>query len=129
MHKLDAIYLLTQLSAPISPLGIRPQLVPPQLNQDRLHCVLALPGRQAGQLLGVDDAVVRVDARDVDHADKFDRGWLVRVFGTAVHLDRVDAVLVDALYRLPIKSALVKPCIFIEITATAVALLLGVVLT
>ena len=71
--------------------------LPPQLDEDRLHGVVALPLREAWQLLGVDGAVARVHAGQVDLADELDGGGLVGVLGAAVHLDAVDAVLVDGL--------------------------------
>lgn len=71
--------------------------LPPQLDEDRLHGVVALPLGQARQLLGVDGAVARVDAGQVDLADELDDRGLVGVLGAAVHLDAVDAVLVDGL--------------------------------
>lgn len=69
-----------------------------QLDEDGLHCVLALPVGQAGQLRRVDDAVARIDAGEVHHADELDRGRLIGVLVTAVHLDRVDSVLVHTLF-------------------------------
>ena len=48
-------------------------------------------------MVGVDHAVVGVDARKVDLADELDRRRLIGVVGTAVHLYAVDAVLVDGL--------------------------------
>ena len=71
--------------------------VPSQLNKNRLHGVLPLPLGKAGQLVGVDHAVVGVDARKVDLADELDCRRLIGVVGTAVHLYAVDAVLVDGL--------------------------------
>lgn len=71
--------------------------IPSQLDEHSLHGVLALPLGEAGQLVGVDDAVGGVDTGQVDLADELDRRRLVRVLGTAVHLDTVDTVLVDGL--------------------------------
>lgn len=70
---------------------------PSQLNQDHLHGVLALPLGQAGQLPGIDDAVLGVDAGEVDLADELDGGGLVGVFLAAVHLEAVDAIFVGRL--------------------------------
>lgn len=42
-------------------------------------------------------AIVRVNTGQVDFADESDVGRRVGVFGTAVDLERVDAVLVHAL--------------------------------
>lgn len=42
-------------------------------------------------------SVPRVDTRQVDLVDELDRGWLVGVFGTAMHGEAVDSVLVNAL--------------------------------
>jgi hypothetical protein len=72
---------------------------PAQLDQDSLHRVLALPLGEAGQLLGVDDAVAGVDAGQVDLADELDGGRLIRVLVAAVHLDAIDSVLVDGMGR------------------------------
>lgn len=57
----------------------------------------ALPLVEAWQMAGVDLAVGGVDARHVDSADELDRGRDVGVLRAAVHLEGVDAVLVDAL--------------------------------
>lgn len=70
-----------------------------QLYEHSLHSVLTLPLGETGQLVGVDDAVVGVDTGQVDLADELDRRRLVRVLGTAVHLDTVDTVLVDGMRR------------------------------
>lgn len=70
---------------------------PPELNEHGLHGEVPLPLRQAGQLARVDLAVSRVDAGQVDLVDELDLRRLVRVLVAAVHLERVDAVLVDAL--------------------------------
>ncbi len=70
---------------------------PSQLNQDHLHGVFALPLGEAGQLPGVDDAVLGVDAGEVDLADELDRGRLIGVFLAAVHFEAVDAVFVGRL--------------------------------
>lgn len=78
--------------------------IPPKLDQDSLHCVLPLPRGQAGQLGRLDSTVVRADTGQIDHADKLDRRGLVRVLGSAVHLDRIDAVLVYALGSYPVSS-------------------------
>lgn len=48
-------------------------------------------------MVGIDHAVVGVDAGKVDLADELDRRRRIGVFGTAVHLYAVDAVLVDGL--------------------------------
>lgn len=69
----------------------------PELDQDRLHGELALPLREAGQLGRVHRAVALVDARQVHLAHELDLRRLIGVVRAAVHLDRVDAVLVDAL--------------------------------
>jgi hypothetical protein len=71
--------------------------IPSQLDEDSLHRVLTLPLGETGQLAGVDDAVVGVNTGQVDLADELDRRRLVRVLGTAVHLNTVDTVLVDGL--------------------------------
>jgi hypothetical protein len=70
---------------------------PSQLNQDHLHGVVTLPLGQAGKLFRVDDAVVGVDAGEVDLADELDGGGLVGIFFAAVHFQTVDAVLVCGL--------------------------------
>lgn len=70
---------------------------PSQLNQDHLHGVFALPLGQAGQLSGVDDAVLGIDAGEVDLADELDGGGLVGVLFAAVHFEAVDAVFVGGL--------------------------------
>lgn len=70
---------------------------PSQLNQDHLHGVFALPLGQAGQLPGIDDAVLGVDAGEVDLADELDGRRLVGVLFAAVHFEAVDAVLVGRL--------------------------------
>lgn len=72
---------------------------PPKLYQGRLHGVLAFPVGETGELLGVDEAVARVDTGEVDLADEPDGRRLVGVLVAAVHLYRVDAVLVDGLPR------------------------------
>jgi hypothetical protein len=60
----------------------------------------------APPILGVpkctDRSISRVDAGEVDFSNKLDKGWLVRVLITAVHLEAVDSVLVDALRKIKI---------------------------
>jgi hypothetical protein len=75
----------------------RESSIPPQLYQGRLHGVIPLPAGEAGELLGVDDAVAGVHAGEVDLADELEGRGLVGVVWAAVHADGVDAVLVDAL--------------------------------
>lgn len=70
---------------------------PSKLNEDSLHGVFALPLGEARKHGRVDDAVARVDARQVHLADKLDSGRLIGVLLAAVHLDAVDAVLVYGL--------------------------------
>lgn len=59
--------------------------------------MVSLPIGEAGELLGVDDTVARIDAWEVDLADELDRGGLVRVGGAAVHPHGVDTVFMDTL--------------------------------
>lgn len=73
---------------------------PSQLDEDCLHGVVALPLGQTGELLGVDNAVPRVDTGQVDLADELDLGWLIGVVLAAVHLEAVNAVFVDGLQRV-----------------------------
>lgn len=86
------------------------QNIPPQLYQDSLHGVIALPLSQAREHLRVDDAVAGVDGGEVDLADELDGRGLVGVVVSAVHLDAVDAVLVN---RLAIPHVLASCCISI----------------
>lgn len=72
---------------------------PSELDQDGLHSIVSLPAGKAGQLLGVDDAITRVHARQIDLANELYRGRLIGVVGTAMHLEGVDSVLVDALSK------------------------------
>ena len=44
-------------------------------------------------------AVPWIDARQVDLGDELDLWWLIWVLIAAVHLQGVDSVLVDALFR------------------------------
>lgn len=71
--------------------------LPSQFNKDCLHCVFPFPLGEAGKLIGVDYAVARVDTRQVNLANELNGGRLIGVFVAAVHLDTVDAVLVDRL--------------------------------
>lgn len=87
---------------------------PPQIYQDRLHGVVPLPLRQAGELRRVNLetvssldmwkdsaalylAILRVHAGNVDFGFKRDLGRNVGVVRAAMDLDAVDAILVDAL--------------------------------
>ena len=70
---------------------------PSQLDQNRLHGILPLPLCETRKLARVDKAVTGVYAGEVDLADELDGRGLVGVLGAAVHLDAVDAVLVDGL--------------------------------
>jgi len=69
-----------------------------KLDQDCLHCVVSGPVGKAGQLGRIDRSISRVDAGEVDFSNELDKGWLVRVLITAVHLEAVDSVLVDAVW-------------------------------
>ena len=92
--------------------------ISPQFYQDSLHGVAVLPVAKARQLGWVDlftkpsiststeskrscvytyHAILRVDTRQVDLVLELDGRWLIWVFGTAVHGQGVDSVLVDAL--------------------------------
>lgn len=88
-----------------------------ELDQDSLHGVFALPVGEAGQLRGVDDAVARINAGEVHHADELNRRGLVGVLIAAVHLDGIDSVFVHALVSgvstvpcLQPRLATTKPC-------------------
>lgn len=88
---------------------------PSEVDQDRLHGIFPLPLSQTWQLGRIDLesyksarsriyaqyeadlSIPWIDARQVDFADKLDRRWLVRVVITAVHLQRINSVLVHAL--------------------------------
>jgi hypothetical protein len=68
-----------------------------QLDKHRLHCHIAVPVCEAGQLGWIDDAFI-VDTWEVDLGDKGYQGWLIGVLVAAVHFDGVDAVFVDRLH-------------------------------
>lgn len=88
---------------------------PSEVDQDSLHSVFPLPLSQTWELGRVDLekyksakpriyvqyeadlAISWVDAGQVDLADKLDRWWLVGVVIAAMHLQRVNPVLVHAL--------------------------------
>jgi len=69
-----------------------------ELNQDSLHCHFSLPVPKARQLGWVNHAISWVDTRKVDLGDELDSGWFVGVLITAVHLERIDPILVDAVW-------------------------------
>lgn len=71
--------------------------LPSQLNKDSLHGIFSFPLGKARKLIRVDDAVPRVNTRQVNLADELNGGRFIRVFVAAVHLDTVDAVLMDRL--------------------------------
>lgn len=73
--------------------------VSPQLNKHRLHCHIAVPALEAGQLGWVDEAVAGVNTWEVDFGDELDGGWLVGVLVATVHFEGVDAVFVDRVRR------------------------------
>lgn len=73
--------------------------VSPQLNKHRLHCHIAVPALEAGQLGWVDEAVAGVNTWEVDFGDELDGGWLVGVLVATVHFEGVDAVFVDRLEK------------------------------
>jgi hypothetical protein len=73
---------------------------PPQLNQNRLHCLISGPVGKARQFGWVDHTVPGVDTWEVDFADELDRRWLIGIRITTVHLQRVNSVFVDALEGL-----------------------------
>lgn len=59
--------------------------------------MIPLPIGEARELLGVDHTIAGIHARQVDLANKLNRRRLIGIVGAAVHLYRVDAVLVHAL--------------------------------
>lgn len=73
---------------------------PSKLNQDRLHCVISAPVGKARQFGWIDDTISWVDTREIDLVDELDSGWFVWVLITAVHLQGVDSVLVNALSKM-----------------------------
>lgn len=68
--------------------------ISPQLDQDRLHCEMTLPLREAGEFRWVDFAVAWVDTWEVDLGDELDFWWCVWVVWAAVETEGVDAVFV-----------------------------------
>jgi len=88
--------------------------LPSKLNQDRLHCVIATPVSKTRELGRIDLCIIsayylttdfvkthlavpRIDTWQIDLAYKLDGWWLVGILITAVHLEGVDSVLVNAL--------------------------------
>lgn len=71
----------------------------PNLNQNSLHGELPLPLSNSRQLSQIHLAIVAVDTRGVDLADKSYFGWSVGVIFAAADLERVNAVLVDRMGR------------------------------
>lgn len=83
---------------------------PSQLYKDRLHGIITLPLGKAGELLRVDDAVMGVDTGKVNLADKLDGRGFVGVFRAAVHLEAVNAVLVNGLCKEEEDSYVSQSC-------------------
>ena len=71
--------------------------IPSKLNQNRLHSIIPAPVGKARKLGRIDHAISWVDTRQVDLVDELDGRWLVGVLITAVHLQGIDSVLVNAL--------------------------------
>jgi len=71
--------------------------IPSKLNQNRLHSIIATPVCEARKLGRIDYAVSWVDAGKVDFIDELDGGWLIGVLISAMHLEGVDSVLMNAL--------------------------------
>lgn len=61
--------------------------------------MVPLPVGEAGQLLGVDDAVTGINAREVDLANELNRRRFVGIVRPAVHPYGVNAILVYALRK------------------------------
>lgn len=61
--------------------------------------MVPLPVGEAGQLLGVDDAVTGINAGEVDLANELNGRGFVGIVRPAVHPYRVDAILVYAVRR------------------------------
>jgi len=70
-----------------------------ELDKDRFHGVVTAPVCETGELGWIDDTVPWADAREVDFGYELDGGWLVGVLVAAVHLQRVDAVLMNTVRR------------------------------
>jgi len=70
-----------------------------KLNQNRLHSIIPTPVCEARQLGRIDYAVSWVDAGKVDFIDELDGGWLIGVLISAMHLEGVDSVLMNAVGR------------------------------
>jgi hypothetical protein len=62
-----------------------------------LHISVAYPIPGLFERECTDHAISCTNTREVDLIDELDGRWLVRILVTAVHLERVDSVLVDAL--------------------------------
>lgn len=73
---------------------------PPKLNQNRLHRLISCPVGKTGQFGGVDNTIPWVDAGKVHFTYKLDRWWLIWILVTAVHLYRVNSVLMDTLEHM-----------------------------
>lgn len=62
-------------------------------------CISALSNSQFLDRWSTYHTISRTNTREVDLVDELDRWWLVWVLITAVHLERVDPILVHALQR------------------------------
>lgn len=70
---------------------------PSKFDQNCLHRVLPFPVCEAGELLGVDLAVLGINAGKVDLGSEVQNRRLVRIAGATLDLDLIDSVLVHAL--------------------------------
>jgi len=70
-----------------------------EFNQYSLHSHISSPVRKAGQFGRVDNTISWANARKVDFADELDSGWLVRILIAAVHLQGVNSILMDTMWR------------------------------
>jgi len=70
-----------------------------QLNKDGLHCVVSAPVREAGKLARVDHAVSWVNAGQVHFVDELDGRRLVGILVATMHLEGIDPILVNAVWR------------------------------
>lgn len=73
--------------------------VPPQLNEDRLHCEVSLPLYKTRQFARIHLSITGVYAGEVNLGEERDIGRYVRIRFAAMYLQTVDSVLVYAVRR------------------------------
>jgi hypothetical protein len=71
-----------------------------QLNQNSFHSILSAPVRKTRELMWVNLAISRIYTRKVDLVDKLEGRRLIGIMITAVHLEGINSVFVNALHGI-----------------------------